>query len=174
MTTPGSVRSLLVSSMAPATRTRKPEVEQLHAVLRQEDVRRLQIAMDDPLLVQRPERAEHRERDLPGLPRRQRAACQTCAQRLAVEQLHREEQVVAVRVDFVELADVRVTDARGGTRLAPQPLPFLSIAAVRAQALDGDGAVETLVVRGIDHAHAAFAKLTDDAIPAGFHAELSR
>ena len=58
-------------------------------------------------------------------------------------------------------------DAGRGSRLTPKPLAFLSIAGVRAQALDCDRTIETIVVRGVDDSHAAFAKLAHDAIPAG-------
>ena len=41
---------------------RQAEVEQLHAVRREEDVRRLEVAVDDAARVQRGERGQHAER----------------------------------------------------------------------------------------------------------------
>ena len=52
----------------------------------------------------------------------QRAAPQALGERLALEQLHRDEQLAAVLADLVDLADVRMIDARGGARLAPEAL----------------------------------------------------
>ena len=51
-------RSWVCSS--PETRLRQTEIEQLEAMRREEDVRRLEIAMNDAAAVQRGERVEHR------------------------------------------------------------------------------------------------------------------
>src|SRR6185436_5419423 len=119
----------------------------------------LQVAVHDPLLVQRGERAEHRQRDLDGVTGRQRPAGEAVAERLPVEELHREKQAVAVFVDLVELADVRMADARGGARLAPEALPLLAAGVPRTDALDGDRTVQAVVMRGVDDTHAAFPEL---------------
>ena len=104
-------------------RPRQAEVEQLHAVNGQEHVGRLQVAMDDAAGVQRRERGQHAQTDRHRFRCAQRSAPQPLGQRFAFEQLHRDEQAAAVFADFVDLADVRVVDARRGPGLAPQALP---------------------------------------------------
>ena len=52
----------------------------------------------------------------------QRPAPQALGQRLALQQLHGDEQLAAVLADLVELADVRMVDAGRGPGLAPEAL----------------------------------------------------
>ena len=139
--------------------SREAEVEQLHAVGREEDVRRLQVAVHDPARVERLERGQHRERDRHRLRHAQRPALQPLAERLAFEQLHRDEELPLVLADVVELADVRVVDARRGPGLALEALARGLVSAQRAHRLERDGAVEPLVARGVDDPHAALAEL---------------
>src|SRR5688500_9298588 len=94
---------------------------------RQEDVRRLEVSVNDVLLMKGSERAEDGQRDRDGVTRRQRAAPEPFAQRLSLEELHREEQTIGVLIDFVQLTDVRMVHARGGSRLAPEPLLLVSV-----------------------------------------------
>ena len=103
------------------------------------------------------------DRDRDGLGRRQRPLVQAVRQRLAVEQLHREKRLAFVLADLEELADVRVADGRGRACLAKQPVPHLRIRR-RKDGLDGDRALQALVQRFVDDAHAASADQADDAI----------
>ena len=103
-------------------RTRQAEVEQLHAVRREEHVRRLEVAMNDAARVQRRQRGQDLEADRDGLGDVQRSAPQLLGQRLALEQLHGDEQAAGVFADLVDLADVRMVDARRCPRFTPQPL----------------------------------------------------
>ena len=96
----------------------------------------------------------------------QRSPSQPLGERLAFEELHRDEQPAAVLADLVDLADVRMIDARRGARLAPQPLPRRLVAGERRHRLEGDGALEPLVARRVDDAHAAFAQLAHDRVAA--------
>ena len=59
-----------VGAEAAGDRPGQAEVEQLHAVRRQEQVRRLQVAMDHPARVQRVEGVEHLQGDGGGIGRR--------------------------------------------------------------------------------------------------------
>jgi hypothetical protein len=70
---------------------REPEVEQLHAMRRQEDVRRLQIAMDDSFPMERGKRTENGQRGLNRVTCRQRPPGETLAEWLAFEKFHCQE-----------------------------------------------------------------------------------
>ena len=137
---------------------RQAEVEQLDAVRRQEHVRRLQVAMDDAAAVeggqgrQDPEGHRHRVGDA------HRTAVQPIGERLALEQLHRDEEAGRVLADFVDLADVGMVDARRGARLAPEAPARRLVGRQRRHHLDGDRAPEALVAGLVHHAHAALAQ----------------
>ena len=110
-----------VAERSSELRPREAEVEQLHAVRGQEDVRRLEVAMDDAARVQRGEaRRGCRGRSATASERAQRAASQPLGERFALEQLHRDEQPAVVLADLVDLADVRMVDARRGPGLPPE------------------------------------------------------
>ena len=94
-------------------------------------------------------------------PRSSRAA-----QRLALEQLHGDEDAPGVLADLVDLADVGMVDAGGGAGLAPQPLARGLVRRRRRQRLEGDGPGQPLVAGGVDHAHPAFADLALDRVVA--------
>ena len=94
MTTPGSVPrggGRQVRDLAALLGVRElgeAEVEDLHAaVVGDEDVLGLQVPVDDPLLVRRREAADDLERVVDRLARRELAAGEDRAQRLALEQL---------------------------------------------------------------------------------------
>ena len=83
-----------------------------------EDVRRLEVAVDDAL--RRARRRARRRSASPGrAPRRAGIGPRVNAvlQRLALEQLHRDERPAVVVADVVNGADVRVVQRRGGARL---------------------------------------------------------
>ena len=84
------------------------------------------------------------------------AAIEARRQRFAVEQLHDEKRLPVIFVELVERTDVRMADARGGARLAPEALARAFVRQrVRPHDLDRDRAIEPIVVRGIHDAHAA-------------------
>ena len=79
--------------------------------------------MDDAASVHGGERGEDVEGDRHALRYAHRPILKAPVERLALEQLHRDEQVIALVVaDVVDLADVRMIDARRGARLAPEAL----------------------------------------------------
>ena len=122
-------------------RPRETEVEQLDAVRREEDVGRLEIAMDDAARVQRRQRGQHAEADRHRLRDAHRPALQPLGERLALEQLHGDEQLAGVLADLVDLADVRMVDARRGAGLAPEPLARRLVRCDRRHRLQRDGAL---------------------------------
>ena len=114
--------------------------------------------------MQRRERRQHAEADRQRLGDAQRPAPQPLRERLALEQLHRDEQLAAVLADLVDLADVRMIDARRRAGLAPEALARRLVAGQRGHRLERDGALEPLVARGVDDAHPALAELAHDGV----------
>ncbi len=120
--------------------------------------------MDDAARVQGRERSEHSERERHRFGRAERPAAQPLGQDFTLEQLHRDVQLPVLLADFVDLADVRVVDARRGAGLAPEALAGLGIMGERGQRLQRDRTFKPTVARGIDDAHAALAKLPFDRV----------
>jgi hypothetical protein len=79
--------------------------------------------MQDAGGVQRLERAQNIQTDADGVGQRQATSGEAIGQRLAFEQLHRDEQHVVLFPDLIELTDVGVADSRGGARFLPESLP---------------------------------------------------
>ncbi|HET9267086.1 MAG TPA: hypothetical protein VFO31_02940, partial [Vicinamibacterales bacterium] len=71
----------------------QPEIEQLHTVGRQEDVRRFQITMHKAPAMQRLERGQNRQRDLDRFGAPQRTPQQPDSQRLPLKEFHDQEQL---------------------------------------------------------------------------------
>ena len=101
---------------------REPEVEQLDAVAREKDVRRLQIAVHEAALVHDRERLEDRRGVPLRLVERQRSAGQAIRERLAVQQLQDQVLDACLVADVVQDADVRVIQRSDRARLALESL----------------------------------------------------
>src|SRR5205085_11141072 len=98
------------------TEFRQPEVEDLYsAVAGDENVFRLQIAVNDSLLMGGGEAAGDLNRVVGRLTPRQPVA-DTIAQRLAVEKLHHQVRRAVVVADVVDGDQIRMIDRTGGTR----------------------------------------------------------
>src|SRR5580704_838948 len=83
----------------------------------------------------------------------------------AIQVLHGDEGLVAMPADFVDGANVRVIERGRGPGFAAKTLQRLRIAReVIGQEFEGDEAAEFGVFGFIDYAHAAIAKLLDDAV----------
>ena len=128
------------------------EVEDLGlAARRYEDVRGLEVAMDDPLRVGRLERV----RDL-GPEVQERAELEgpspdPLRERLPLEQLHGDEVLAFVLVDRVHGADAGVVEGRGRPRLALEARERVRVLGqLRRQELERDVATE-LRVLGLVH-----------------------
>ncbi len=122
--------------------------------------------MHDAPAVQRLEGAEDPESDLERFGQREGLAGDPLGQRLPGEQLHDQIQLALLLGELVHMAHIGVADAGGGARLSEQPIPQAGIGGCLADPLDGDLAVEALVVGGEHHAHAAFTQLPGDAVVA--------
>ena len=142
------------------------EVEHLDlSARRDEDVAGLEIAVDDALGMRRLERVGHADGQVQHDGHREWPPPNRGPQRLAFDQLHRDEMLAVVLADVVDGADVGVIQRRGRARFAPQPFRSLRVRdEVWRQELEGDGATESGVSGAIDHAHAAGAQRRLDAI----------
>ncbi len=82
------------------------------------------------------------------------------------EELHGDEELALVLADLVDLANVRVVDARRGSCLAPEAAPRRLVLRHGDHRLQRHRAMEPLVARGVDDAHAALSELAGDGVVA--------
>jgi hypothetical protein len=130
-----------------------------------DDVVGFEVAVDDAAAVgggEAPTGGEEHGDDLaPGV-----RASQPLAEREALDELHGDEDLVAVGADVEEGDDVGVRELGHGLGLAQEAgaaeVLLLAAGEARVQELDGDLAVELGVIGGIDHAHAAGAEAAED------------
>jgi hypothetical protein len=144
----------------------KTEVENLHSpVGEQEDVLGLQVAVDDAALVRRGEPGGDLRRDLHGLARRRRSAVQALAQRLAEEELHDRERLVALPADVVDGEDVGMREGGDRLRLALEAGERVGARReMRRQHLERHVALEPRVARPIDLPHPSSPELAQDLV----------
>ncbi len=102
---------------------RQPEVGDLHrAALAEQDVLRLDVAVDDPALVRSGQTGQDAVDDIEGLARAEPAAlAQQLPQRPAGDVLHDQVEQTAVGALIVDRDDVRAGQAGHGPRLAGEP-----------------------------------------------------
>src|SRR5215469_3092141 len=94
-----------------------------------------------------------------------RAAFDAMLQRFAFEKFHHDEKPAVVLVNLVNRADTRVIESGRGASFALEALDGLGIASnfVR-QEFEGDKAAQSGVLGLVHNAHAAAAKLFEDAV----------
>ena len=156
-----------------------PEVGELHPfadrdVVGEEDVGRLQVAVDDPMIVrhlQGPgDRKRHRDGFLPGEPA---AGAEGLFDRLPAYQLHREVRLVPLLPEGEELDDAGVPQVLEGVDLGAEAgLQPLVVGEVGREHLDGDGRAGDRVDGFIDRTHPATAEPGADGVrsePGWFH-----
>src|SRR6185436_11115721 len=142
------------------------EVENLGLLaIGDEDVRRLDVAVQDAARV----RGVERVGNLHGEPQQQadgeRPAVDLARQRAAFEQLHRDEGAPVVLVYLVDGADVRVVQRGRGARFAQKPFDRLRVVrAILRQELQRDLAGQLHVLGEVYDAHAARAERVEDPI----------
>ena len=146
------------------------EVEQLrHALRRDQDVVRLQVAMHDQVLVRVVDGRAHGAHQRDPLLGREPPPVAVRVDRFAVDVLHDEVGRAVRRAPAVEQSrDVRVLQRRQDLPLRAQPALHLAREHAAADQLDGDLLLILLVgaLGEIDVAHAARAELAHDAIRA--------
>lgn len=122
--------------------------------------------MNDAARVRRVQRLGERDRVIDERQDRERTGRQHLVQRRAREQLHHEIGTPVGRADIEERADVRVIEGRNGAPLALEPREGVRRLRRRRENLDRNLAAQSRVGPSIDLAHAAFAKLLNDAVRA--------
>ena len=137
-------------------------------VLIEQNVVRLDVAMDEPVSMRVVERARNLRGDRRRSLGRERAAIvDSVGERPASEIRHHEKHLVADDSKIGDRADVRMDELRGGLCLSPESLAHVGIPReMRMHDLDDDGAVERDVKRVVHVRHAAFANPVHDAVPA--------
>ena len=131
----------------------------------EEDVLRLQIAVDDALAVGVVERAGDRRRDAHGLIDRELLlADEAGAERLALDVRHHIEEHLARRAGIEERQQVGMLEIRGDLDLGLEPIDTDDRAEVGAQDLERDAAIVANVPGQINLGHAAFADEAFDRV----------
>ena len=135
-----------------------PEVgDHRPAVAREQDVARLDVAMDDPADVRHAQRASDVEPD-PGRLRRTQPTQppESGRQVLTLDELHDQERLAVVGAGLETGHDVRVAQHRGGQRLAAEAHRDIGIGDdLATEQLDRHGAVELGVGGAMDRRHPA-------------------
>ncbi|HEY0613301.1 MAG TPA: gephyrin-like molybdotransferase Glp, partial [Candidatus Elarobacter sp.] len=138
-------RSRLGQGSGPDHVARQAEVGQLDAILLvEEDVRRLEVAMDEAAVVQMRETGGDSRRDPAGFVIRERPACfaEPFFERPARQPLERHERPGRVLAVVVDAHHVLVTERRNRPRLAPETLEI----GARIEHLQCHRSVERVVV----------------------------
>src|SRR6185436_11304683 len=147
----------------------QPEIENLDAPLAgDEQVLRLQVAVDDAALVRGGKPARDLNRVVDRLGRRDPPLLlQAVAQRLALEQLHHRVDDARFVADVVDGEDVGMIERGHRPRLALEAREAIGGGVgLRGKDLDRDLAPEPRVVGAIDLAHAAPADRAEDLVRA--------
>ena len=149
-----------------ARQLRDAEIQHFRPALRRDDdIGRLEVAMDDAALVRFFESGGHVAGKRDDLSLGQRPGGDALGERRSRDVLHDEEVDPVGAVEVVNGGDVGVVQARQGLRFAAESPPRRFVAQhPRRQHLDGDVAVEVRVVRAVDLSHPAGAEALEDSI----------
>ncbi len=136
---------------------RQAEIEHLHRpVVGQFDIRRLEVAMDDPALVCRIERVGDLPRNRDHVARWQRTLRDALGQRGSVHELHRDRVVPVSLFDTVDLGDVRVIQRRKRLGLASEARDAIGIVLHEGREdLQRDVTLQLRIARTIHLTHSA-------------------
>ena len=151
------------------------EVEDLDpAVVRDEDVVGLEIAVDDPLVVSSGKAVSDLERVVEGLADGKRSALEAGPQGVAFEQLRDDVGCTVVGADVVDGEDVRVVQGAGGAGLLLEAAELLAIGDPLEENLDRDLALQAGVTGAVDLTHRPRAEQPHDLVRAESRAGLER
>ncbi len=152
---------------------RDPEIDHPHVPAPiDEDVGRLDVAMDDAALVCGLQRTSHIDDDAErDVERHPSVALEEVLQVLPVHELHDDEVGALIRTGVVDRRDVRVVQRGRGTRFLAEPRDEFGIGCeARAEHLYRHATIEQVVVCPVNERHAAFAEQLDQAVAAREHA----
>jgi hypothetical protein len=139
----------------------EPEVGDLHlAVGTTDQIRRLDVAMDDSFLVRRLQSRAGLHRNVERFFERQWARGDFVLHAHAVDEFHCQEPVLLV--DLEDGADVGMVQRRGGLRLAQKALAVLQ--GMGRKKLQRDCTPQLRVFSLVDDTHPALAELLEDAV----------
>src|SRR5208282_4610246 len=142
------------------------EVQNLHrASLRNEYVRRFDIAVDDSFCVRGIKGVGELNADVKQAVQRQRTAGKLGVQTLAFQQLHRNERLAAVVLYSVDGADVGMIKGRRGAGFEQKTLQRGGIAGkIRREKLQGHATSEAEILGFVNYAHSTAAELAGDSV----------
>src|SRR5580704_1459927 len=127
-----------------------------------EDVFRLDVAVNDPLVVRELQCLADLRHDLERLVRPELAVADQCSQVDSVDILHHEVEILLGPAEIVDLDDMRVIEP--GQRLGLAGEAFGKgriITDSRRQNLDGNEAVQLPLPRLVDNSHATLAEMLE-------------
>ena len=144
----------------------QPEIQDLDgAIVGQEHVLGLEVAMDDAARVRRGQTLGDRRANVHRIAPRHWPLRQPRPKRVPLEQLHDGDGHVVDDRELVNRQDAGVRERGDGPRLGLEAPPHLGIGGdVRRHDLDGDVAIEPRVARAIHLAHAAGPDGFDDLV----------
>ncbi len=133
--------------------------------VRDEEVRGLDVAMDDPAAM----RCVERVSNLPGEIEYARDRDRSCFDQLpdgsSLQPFHGDERLTVLIAELVDRADVRMLEGRRQSRFAFEPrAPVRSRADIFLQELDGNFTAEPEVLRAVHHSHAAIAEAVEQTV----------
>ena len=132
---------------------------------RQEDVRRLQVPVDDPFAVRHVDGTSQGLDERGRLARRPGLAIQPVRQTAALDPLQGQERPAFVAADLVDLHDVGVLHSRRQLRLQPEPQLLGGRGELAGQHhLQGGQPVQAAVPRLVHHPHAPATDLAQDVV----------
>ncbi|MBL9159366.1 MAG: hypothetical protein JNJ70_17920 [Verrucomicrobiales bacterium] len=131
----------------------------------EENIRRLEVAMEDPALV----RVRHRESDLAktkgGLPTGEGMILRRCLEARSFDMVHAEPREAVRFPDLVDGDDAGMFQPRDRLRFAAETLFLLCRGETRIEKhLHRDGTVQVPLERPIDHAHATASDFIEQII----------
>jgi hypothetical protein len=142
---------------------RQAKIEQLdQTAVGQEDVSRLDVAVDDARFVRSAKRLHHLSYDVDDFCQRRRPAHQSCLQADALEELHGDKGERLARAGIENSADVGMVERRRQPCLTLESTNRIDVRGqLLLENLDRDRAREPGILRFVDNAHPAGAQRAD-------------
>ncbi len=130
-----------------------------------ENIRRLDVAVNNSLGMRRIQRIANIQSDLQKAMQLYRFARRSVLQSDAIEKLHDDERLVLIIVDLMDGADIGMVESGSRARLAPEARQSDRILRyIWRQKLDRHETAEFQVLSLVDHSHAAAAEFFHNAV----------